>query len=67
MRDWYDAIMADNVTEWWEKNKQDKNVWNRTLIGITIREIVKKSGHWKNAARGNPRKGYESARKALSG
>jgi len=56
---------SEQIETWWSAHRKDKNAWNRELLGTTIRKIVEESGHWKNAARGNPMKGYAAARKTL--
>lgn len=50
--------IAAGLRAWAVKNSSNRNKWSQNSLGITIKEIVKDLGNWKNAPRGNPRKGY---------
>ena len=38
-------------------HKEDKNFWNRDLIGVTIKNFCESRGNFRNSPRGNPAKG----------
>jgi len=56
-----DTKLAVEIDLWFEKNKNNKNLWNNNEIGKTIKRSVTKKGNWKNAPRGNPAAGYQKA------
>ena len=39
--------------------------WCDDSVGRLLREELKKTGNWKNAPRGNPRKGYEGMKRKV--
>lgn len=58
-----DQQLAVLVGEWGVRTRGRGRRWSgRDLVGAAIRWEVEKAGHWKNAPRGNPRKGYRVMR-----
>lgn len=43
------------LEKWFQKNKNNPNVWNNNPIGRVLKEIVSKDGHWKNRPRRIPK------------
>lgn len=44
------------LEEWFQKNKNNPNIWNNNPIGKALKEIVSKDGHWKNRPRRIPKR-----------
>jgi len=51
--------LADDLVEWYSRNRNNPSKWNDNPVGKTIKNILNDSKNWKNAPRGNPRKAYE--------
>lgn len=51
--------VANELEKWWVGAVEDRNRWNRGFVGPAIKQIVQLAGNWKNAPRGDPRKGYQ--------
>ena len=49
--------VEETILAWYNRHKDDSNRWNRGA-GIKIKYVIQSLGNWKNAQRGNPKKGY---------
>lgn len=65
---WTLEEVADLVREWFRMKTSEANGrWSRDPLGRVIKEGLKGTGNWKNAPRGNPKKGREERiRRALA-
>ena len=54
--------LAEAIRRWGTQAAYDPNRWHRDPIGQAIRDVVSSLGNWRNAPRGNPRKGQEAMR-----
>lgn len=54
-----DKELANLINQWFKTNAYNPHKWNRSAAGQAIRAGVDSCGNWKNATRGNPRKGKE--------
>ena len=59
-----DRDLAREIAEWFERHRGDKGIWQKP-VGRSVREALMRRGNWKNAPRGNPRKGYEEMRRRM--
>jgi len=55
------------LIKWIDKNKNRKDLWIRTKIGLQIKALVKYRRNWKNAPRGLPKVGFDLMIKARNG
>jgi hypothetical protein len=45
------------LEDWFVKNRFNKNKWNNNEVGKIIKRYIMESNNWKNAPRGNPKRG----------
>lgn len=54
-----DAEIVKALKQWFKEHADDPNRW-RTPIGRTLKDLLMLTGNWKNAPRGNPKKGFRA-------
>lgn len=54
-----DQQLAKALAAWFERHSKDPHRW-RTPVGLAVRDGVSASNNWRNAPRGDPRKGYRA-------
>lgn len=54
-----DEEIVKALKAWFKEHGDDPNRW-RTPIGRTLKELLQITGNWKNAPRGNPKKGFRA-------
>lgn len=50
--------VSEYLNKWFANNKSNPSRWSDNEIGKTIKKNLLLTKNWKNAPRGNPRKGY---------
>jgi hypothetical protein len=50
--------LAEEIKRWFLKNKTNTSRWSDNLVGKTIKNQLIATGNWKNAERGNPKRGF---------
>lgn len=58
-----DKELAKELENWFKNNTNNPNKWNRSAVGIIIKQTLNNLNNWRNAPRGNPAKGYAEAMK----
>jgi len=54
-----DNELEEGLREWWVNIREvSKQARSQNRVWRVVREIVEGYGNWRNAPRGNPRKGY---------
>jgi hypothetical protein len=56
-----ESDLAKEIENWFKNNSNNPNKWNRSPVGIVIKQSLNSLNNWKNAPRGNPAKGYRKA------
>lgn len=46
--------IANQIYQWYQKNKANKRKWSRMPIGKAIKTIVKENKNWKETAKWHP-------------
>ena len=54
------AELARLIDRWFLATAGNPNRWSQDPVGSAIRSALQGTGNWKNAPRGNPRKGFEA-------
>lgn len=54
-----DKELSNSIQKWFDRNKDNPNKWNNNLTGKIIKKNLQLINNWKNAPRGNARKGYK--------
>lgn len=49
--------LAIEIERWFSSKTSNNNRWNDNPVGKVIYKYLNSFGNWKNAGRGNPRKG----------
>lgn len=57
-----DAELALELQKFLSKNRNNKYIWSKTKTGRILKNEINKRGNWKNAPRGDPRKGQRIMR-----
>jgi hypothetical protein len=50
--------LAKEINAWFDKNRLNKSKWCDNIVGKTIKKRIIATGNWKNAERGNPKRGF---------
>ncbi len=58
--------ISNEIEKFFKKNQNNRNIWCSTILGKYLKEKLDSMGYWKNAPRGNPRKGYEKSRETIA-
>lgn len=57
--------LADAIKTWFLAKQNNKNKWNDNIVGRTIQSELQKTGNWRIAPNGNPRKAHQAMMKTL--
>jgi hypothetical protein len=60
-----DLGLGNDLFDWFERTKGNPNRWRESYVGRVIRGNLVETGNWKNAPRGDPKKGYAAMREKL--
>jgi hypothetical protein len=50
--------LAEEIKRWFLKNKTNTSRWSDNIVGKTIKNQLMATGNWKNAERGDPKRGF---------
>jgi hypothetical protein len=58
--------LVNELEKFFKENSSNRNIWCQTELGKYLKNKINSLGYWKNAARGNPRKGFDKMRETIA-